>query len=261
MSSSAAMVGYATAGASLPWGGDMRHHQGDLDGGTDLYDARTALAAYGVTLTIRSGAGWSALVADHDAGHPLVVQGGGRDVPGAGSYSGGHACAIGVGEDSGGRWLLGDPLTDAWQWIAPGDIKAWMEAWQGSCAWGRIPKVATTPPPDQPPDPAPPGQPCPPCPPEDCTDELTRYQDALVGAWMTWLAAPRPGAADVWDGGAWSSPPLAASAILDDPCPPDPTLAPAAWSRGVPFPLSDALEAQATDPAWDGADWRQVAWA
>src|SRR4051812_27702756 len=95
MASGADAMAYHTGGASKPWGGDLRHRQGDLDGGTDLYDLRDAWAASGHTLTIRSGQGWSKVVADHDAGRAIVIQGSG-EVPGAGSFTGGHACCISI---------------------------------------------------------------------------------------------------------------------------------------------------------------------
>jgi hypothetical protein len=114
-------------GALAPWGGDLRHRQSDLSGGCDLYDLRTAWSTYGETLTIRSGAGWSALVAAHDEGRAVVVQGSG-DVPGNQSFDGGHACVIAPETHSDGRWLFGDPLATGWQWIAPSAIRSWAEA-------------------------------------------------------------------------------------------------------------------------------------
>jgi hypothetical protein len=135
MSSGADAIAYATGGELTPWGGDMRHRQGDLSGGTDLVDLSQAFAAYGESLTIKSGAGWSAVVDAHDEGRAIVIQGTG-EVPGAGSFDGGHACCIGTETHSDGRWLWGDPLVSGWQWISPGEIRKWAERWQASIAFG-----------------------------------------------------------------------------------------------------------------------------
>ena len=58
MTSSAIGLAYQSPRGELDlWGGDLRHSQGDLSGGTDLYDARDAWAEFGETLTdqIRGG--------------------------------------------------------------------------------------------------------------------------------------------------------------------------------------------------------------
>jgi len=80
--------------------------------------------------------------------------------------------------------------------------------------------------------------------------------DAAVGAWLGWLRAPRPTAADRWDAGAWAHPESIVDA--DDPCAPG---APAAWSRGgLLSPVADALVALRVPAAWDTSDWRAAAW-
>jgi len=119
-----------------PWGGDMRHHQDDMDGGTDLGDLRTAWSRYGgLNLTIQSGSGWSAVAEAHQAGRAIVIQGEG-DCPGSGTFTGGHACAIGPETDGQGRWLWSDPVTTAWQWVTPGSIKAWAERLSSGVLFG-----------------------------------------------------------------------------------------------------------------------------
>jgi hypothetical protein len=134
MSSGADAIAYVTGGELAPWGGDMRHRQDDLNGGTDLYDLRAAFESYGQRLTIRTGAGWSAVKTAHDEGRAIVIQGTG-EVPGTGSFDGGHACCIGLETDSSGRWLFGDPLASGWQWIEPGAIKSWAERWEPGVAF------------------------------------------------------------------------------------------------------------------------------
>jgi hypothetical protein len=111
MTSGALVLAYQQPqGSKAYWGGDLRHSgQPDLSGGTDLYDVRDAWAEYGETLTIKSGAGWSAVKTAHNEGRAIVIQGTGN-VPGSESFDGGHACAIAPETHSDGRWLFGDPL-------------------------------------------------------------------------------------------------------------------------------------------------------
>lgn len=127
MTSAALALAYELGDASGPWGGDMRHNQGDMSGGTDLYDARQAWAAYGKTLTIRNGAGWSEVEEAHAEGRPIVIQGEGN-VPGSEAFDGGHACVIGTETNSAGLWLFGDPLASGWQWASSRDVREWAQA-------------------------------------------------------------------------------------------------------------------------------------
>lgn len=273
MSSGAVALAYETRGELTPWGGRLRHEQGDLEGGTDLYDLRDAWRALGEELVIRSGAGWAALVDAHEAGKAIVIQGEG-DCPGSGTFTGGHACAIGTEtRSSDGAWLWGDPVVSGWQWAMPGPIKAWAERWQTSIAFATSHVVAE---PEPEPEPAPP--PAPPAEPEYTLEELapiveraveyavTASGDLLVAAWLAWLRAPAPALADRWGVGCWADPELELEALVDvdgvpaDPCEPG---APAAWSRGpLPAPVRDALGALLVPAAWggNGSRWRAVAW-
>jgi hypothetical protein len=262
--SAALAIAYQAPQGSLAlWGGDIRHRQGDLSGGTDLYDVRDAWKAYGETLTIRSGAGWSGVKADHNAGRAIVIQGIGN-VPGSESFDGGHACCIAPETHADGRWLFGDPLATGWQWIAPADIERWAEAWQSSVAFavGDLPASSSSPPPT----PAP--APCPPCPdPAPMIAEAIAYagdlaelaaQDAAVSEWIAWLDAGAPNAADVWDAGAWSPADPDLVAVLEADCT---NLAGARWSRGpLPDPVAAAYHALTAPAVWDAPGWRAVLW-
>ena len=130
---------------AAPWGGDMRHSgQPDLSGGTDLYDLRDAWELWGgYSLRIRSGAGWSAVVDEHDVGAAIVIQGEG-DCPGSGDFTGGHACAIGPETRSNGDWLWSDPVCSGWQWVSPASIRAWAERLTSSIAFGASRPAPTT---------------------------------------------------------------------------------------------------------------------
>jgi len=263
MAAGADALAFHTLGRLTQWGGHLRHKQGDLEGGTDLYDLRDAWAALGETLEIRSGKGWTALTEDRAAGRFLVVQGSGN-VPGSATFDGGHACTVGPESDSSGRWLFGDPLVSSWQWIDREAIKSWMAAWSSSFAWAR---TAAHPPSSTPP----PAPECPDCPPATPVPafgpELRRAEelgasmalDAEVGAWSVYLSAPAPGESDRWDDGCWTS----VTSLTVEDLEPDPCVdgQPAHWSRGpLPDPVSGAYGVLTVAPAWDRSSWRAVAW-
>lgn len=127
MTSAALAYAYQIRDKSGPWGGDMRHHQDDLTGGTDLYDACTAWSRFGgQSLTIKIGDGWGAVKAAHNEGRAVIIQGEGN-VPGSESFDGGHACIIGIETASDGKWLFGDPLASGWQWVTESSIRDWAE--------------------------------------------------------------------------------------------------------------------------------------
>jgi hypothetical protein len=268
MSAGADALALHTAGEIVPWGGDLRHRQGDLDGGTDLVDLREAWAEYGETLTIRSGAGWSAVVDAHEQLRPIVMQGTGN-VPGSATFDGGHACAISPEPKADGQWLFGDPLASGWQWVEPSEIKAWAQRWNSSISFATGAPMAAPPAPAPGPEPAP----CPPA--EQHTpaelEELARGSarvalevagDLLVGAWLAWLRAPRPGPSDLWDLGSWSDPLEVLETALEDeepdPCY-EPT-SPAAWGRTLLFPVAQALKAATSPALWDRSGWRESTW-
>jgi hypothetical protein len=126
MTAAALAFAYATGDKSGPWGGDMRHHQDDLSGGTDLYDADIAFNRMGQNLDVLIGEGWSLLKAKRNEGRAIIVQGEGN-VPGSESFDGGHACCIGLETASDGKWLWGDPLASGWQWVTESSIRDWAE--------------------------------------------------------------------------------------------------------------------------------------
>jgi len=287
MSSGAMALAYQQPrGSKAPWGGDLRHRQSDLEGGTDLNDVKQAWADYGETLSIRSGQGWSEVVDCHKEGRAIVIQGEGN-VPGSESFDGGHGCVIAPETHSSGDWLFGDPLASGWQWVSVSSIRSWAERWQTSIAFA----VGEKPPDD--PDPEEPGgggEPAPDSTPYGPNDlerartsgDAAGYRrgrqagrvevgDEAVGSWLDWLRAPAPGSADVWDGGAWSPvdvPELdeLARALADevDPCvDPEPpvVLAAALWSRGrVLSPVSDAYAAEHELAVWGEVGWRERVW-
>jgi hypothetical protein len=149
MTAAALAYAYATGDQSGPWGGDMRHHQDDLSGGTDLYDADTAFNRLGQNLDVLIGSGWSVLKSKRAEGRAVIVQGEGN-VPGSESFDGGHACCIGLETASDGKWLWGDPLASGWQWVTESSIRDWCEN-LSSGIYFAVTKVAPVPPPTTPP--------------------------------------------------------------------------------------------------------------
>jgi len=153
MVSAALAYAYHVQDKTGPQGGDMRHNQDDQSGGTDLYDAKEAWDRYGgQKLTIKTGAGWSAVKTAHNEGRAIIIQGEGN-VPGSESFDGSHACCIGTETHSDGRWLWGDPLADGWQWVKPSDIETWAKRLSSSIyfavskAQPKTEEPPTTPPP------------------------------------------------------------------------------------------------------------------
>lgn len=136
MAAGAMVLDFDTLGSKAVWGGDLRHHQSDQEGGTDLNDLKEAWAYYGQTLSIRSGNGWDDVQADRAAGRALVLQGEGG-TPGAGVYTGGHAIAVLPETKSDGKWLIGNPECTGFEWVSESALRDWAENWSSSIAWAR----------------------------------------------------------------------------------------------------------------------------
>jgi hypothetical protein len=220
--SAAIAYAYETQDQSGPQGGDMRHHQDDLSGGTDLYDMRTAWDRYGnKTLTIKSGAGWGAVKTAHNEGRAIIIQGEGN-VPGSESFDGGHACVIGPETHSDGRWLFGDPLASGWQWVSESSIRDWAENLSSGIyfAVSKIPATQSTPPPPTQPD----CPDCPPVPPPDIayyqSNAIAVHDEQLLNDMLDWVASP-----------------------VGDP----------------PFPVGDAI-AMVPNLPWGQGKWNQTTW-
>jgi len=251
MSAGADVIAYQQPrGGLTPWGGDLRHRQSDLSGGTDLYDLRTAWAEYGESLTIKSGSGWSALVDAHNAGRAIVAQGEGN-VPGSETYDGAHACAIGPETNSAGDWLFGDPLASDWQWVPPGKVRTWME---NLCGSGLCYAAGEKPPADPPPEPTPTPPPLPPVDPyveeraaylRGVRDGEATHADRVFRSWSPGrpFEPPHDVAGAQWGYADWSGAPKAQG----DPW--------ASW----PLPLDAVYRAQY--PAeWSRAGWAASVW-
>ena len=266
MTSGALALAYQQPRGSLaPWGGDLRHRQGDLSGGTDLYDLRDAWESYGESLSIKSGQGWDAVQDAHAAGRAIVIQGIGN-VPGSESFDGGHACCIAPETHSDGRWLFGDPLASGWQWVSESSIRSWAERWQSSIAFA----AGEKPPAPEPPEPEPPEpEPEPPLDYHVVNGQILGLvqlavavdDDADVATWIEWLGAGEPELTDVWGSGVWGPIPPSWS-VLDADCPPPIGGQGGHWARGpLPAPVSLAYLALTAPAAWDGrGGWSAGLW-
>jgi len=124
MTSGGIGLDFHTLGAKRLWGGQLRHHQDDMVGGTDILDLKTAWARLGFTLSNRSGQGWVAVRAARTEYRGIMLQGRGN-VPGAGTYTGAHAIYVNPDRSSTGKWLICDPLVAGWQWVNEQAVKDW----------------------------------------------------------------------------------------------------------------------------------------
>lgn len=100
MSSGAMALDRHTLGKTQVWGGELRKHQSDQVGGTDLYDVRQAWTHYGQALDIRSGQGWAGVLLALKEGRGVIIQYTRGFIPSAyragvdPSFTGGHAAYI-----------------------------------------------------------------------------------------------------------------------------------------------------------------------
>jgi hypothetical protein len=245
MASAGMALDHHTGGRLRKRGGDMRHRQSDNDSGTDLYDAAEAWAEYGESLSIRSGAGWSAVVDALEDGRGVILQGTGG-VASCGDYTGGHAIYV-APESSGSRWLKGDPECSGYEWTEASALKGFATRLSSGVYFAVTKAQSSTPP-------APAPAPCPPCPdPAPLIDAAAvnateAERDRSVGEWVAYLQAPKV-RGGIWDASTWAD---------DCPAPDD-----GIWSvaLGFPDPVAAARHALATPPLWDSEAWRSLLWA
>ena len=158
-----------TSTTDSPWGGSLRHSgQPDMEGGTDLYDARDAWDYWsGADLKIKSGQGWSAVREAREDWRAIILQGTGN-TPGQGTYTGAHAIVVLPEPHSGGEWLIGDPLCTDYQRVPESKLREWAEAFSSGIAFAvsrSVPPSEPEPPEPPEPTPEPPPAPIPPPPP------------------------------------------------------------------------------------------------
>jgi hypothetical protein len=223
MVSAALTFAYHVQDKTGPQGGDMRHNQDDLSGGTDLYDARTAWDRYGnQSLTIKTGAGWGAVKTAHNEKRAILIQGEGN-VPGSESFDGSHACVIGIETHSDGRWLFGDPLASGWQWVKPSDIEKWAKA-LSSGIYFAVSKPLSEPEPEPAPTPPTPQGP------DWSKVDIKQIQDDAVAAYQSELLR---------DTYYWVQHP----------------------NEAPPFPIADTIAAVGhLNEGWDVGKWNQTTW-
>lgn len=127
MTSGAMGLDYHTGGRLQVWGGDLRHRQTDQVKGTDLNDLATAWKSYGETLDIRTGKGWSGVVAALDEGRCVILLGDSGDLPAscAQSQDTAHAILIHPDRDATGKRRYADPWCSppGWKWATDAALK------------------------------------------------------------------------------------------------------------------------------------------
>ena len=138
MASGAMTLDFHTLGGLDLWAGDLRHAPGqpDMSGGTDLWDVEKAWRYYGQDLDIRSGDGWKGVQRDRAEGRAILLTGEG-DVPGSATFDGAHAIVVLPELDSGGRWLMADPLSTGPEWVSESALREWAERLQSSVNYAR----------------------------------------------------------------------------------------------------------------------------
>lgn len=96
--------------------------------GWSLTDLARALVRIGVPFVNATGADWPQVVAWHDAGYYVVLQGDSDIFANAtcsGKFDGDHAIGIHPGEDEDGNWRIDDPICPTARYEKPGVLRAY----------------------------------------------------------------------------------------------------------------------------------------
>lgn len=115
--------------------------------GWSIGDAVKAAAAYGVKLVDHTGDGWGAVVAYHDAGYYLLIQGDSDQLSYgcSGEFKGDHALGASPAENALGLWMKDDPICPDHRWESSAYLKRYAEKlYKGVCFAQFLPKVPKT---------------------------------------------------------------------------------------------------------------------
>lgn len=116
--------------------------------GWSIPDLDLACSRVGVGFANRSGSLWGAVVAYHDAGYALVVQGDSDQFSNAtcsGKFDGDHAVCIHPQEGARGYWLLYDPICQGYRYESPAVLRRYAEKLDKRIRFGQFTtKVPTT---------------------------------------------------------------------------------------------------------------------
>jgi hypothetical protein len=165
MASGAMALDFHTRGQIQVWGGQLRKHQSDQEGGTDIGDVRVAWAKYDQVLTDRRGRNWAQLLEDLKDGRGIILQGDYDVLTGSdtcmGSFNDDHAIYLNPEFFDGGKEVaVADPLCKGFKRIKLSTLRAYAEK-LGTRVYGRkgpilygatkaLPVQAPTPPPPPP---------------------------------------------------------------------------------------------------------------
>lgn len=107
--------------------------------GWSLQDAQLAAKRLGLQFVIKSGSGWQGVRDARAAGYGIVLQGDSEEFPlGCSSkFDGDHAIYVHP-ENSGTRYLKGDPICPDWQWEEGGILRKYAENFSPTVRFGYI---------------------------------------------------------------------------------------------------------------------------
>lgn len=98
--------------------------------GWSLVDLDHAMVAIGVGFEVRSGQGWAGVVAAHNAGHYIALQGD-SDRFGAytcsGKFDGDHCIGVHPGENASGHWRIDDPICKDARYEVPAFLRSYAQ--------------------------------------------------------------------------------------------------------------------------------------
>lgn len=109
--------------------------QNPMTPGWSLRDADVAAARLGIELWVGDPAtGWAGVERAHDEGRAVLVQGDSDMFADrvSGGFNGDHCVVICPRVHSDGRWMVGDPLLNAWRWEGRRTLRLYAEKYAGA---------------------------------------------------------------------------------------------------------------------------------
>lgn len=129
-------VGASTGGKHKPSGDDVlakvsRSEEVDpTSEGWSLDDVDLAMARMHIPFVVIRNEGWAGVVAAHNAGYYVIVQGDSDRFPGttcSGAFDGKHCIGTHPDEDAAGHWRIDDPICHSARYEKPETIRAYAE--------------------------------------------------------------------------------------------------------------------------------------
>lgn len=139
MAAGATALDWHTEGDVAVQGGDLRHRQGDLTGGTSLYDVLDGWQTYGQSFEIREGP-WADVLDTWEWGDGVLLQGLSEVFTSgcAATFDGPH-CIFVPPDESAGDMAVADPLCADYHRESLSTLRAYAEGlWGGIIQYGII---------------------------------------------------------------------------------------------------------------------------